>query len=142
MNFRMLFRIISVTGILILTLLFTSCQKDVSPSLPGYVIITPVTISDLNADNVSTAMFSTDSISIYPNPFQQHTYLNITGLRDELVEIKISDKNGFFHTQYKQLSNGNIFLEIDFTDLPKGGYLCDIIAGNTIFRTELLKLQN
>jgi hypothetical protein len=142
MNYRMFFKIISGTGIFILTLIFTSCQKDISPPDPGNIIITPVTIDDLNADNVSTAMFSTDSISIYPNPFQQNTYLKITGLRDELVEIKISDKSGFFHTQYKQISNGNIFLEIDFTDLPKGGYLCDIIAGNTVFRTELLKLLN
>lgn len=142
MKNRMLCRIFYWTGILILMLIFTSCQKDISSPDTGNVRIRPVTVDDLKAENVSVAMFSTDSISIYPNPFQEHTYLNMKGLNNELIEIKISDKKGLFHTRYKQLSSGDIFLEIDFSGFPKGGYLCDIIAGTSIFRTELLKLQN
>ena len=133
-----------ICGILvsIVLVMFASCEKErVLPDM-AKVKITQVNTDTLYADHITTFMFSADSVSIYPNPFEEYTYLKVNGLDNESVQIKVSDNSGMFHTLYKQTKYGDIYLKIDLSGSPKGGYLCDIIVGNDIFRTELLKIKN
>ncbi len=126
----------------IILLNLTSCEKNKDFQDTGLINVKKITTDELKAVNVNASSFSADSISIYPNPFQTKTYVSIRGLNNDLVEIKVSGDNGMFRTRYKQIGVGTVFLEMDFTNVPKGSYLCDIIAGNEIVRSELLKLKN
>ena len=56
-----------------------------------------------------------------------------------LIEIYVSNEKGNFETEYDNYTNGQIYLTLDFIDMPKGNYLCDIKIGNYVERLQLIK---
>ncbi|OMP76742.1 T9SS type A sorting domain-containing protein [[Flexibacter] sp. ATCC 35208] len=119
---------------------------DALPKLTGQVLAsTCVTVNGARKANVDTAVVTktTNNAQVGPNPFSNNLSLQVTLIKDESVFVKLTNLQGrIVYTKVERLSTGvnNLNLSMQ-TDLPKGIYIVEVLAGNKrIYKQKLEKL--
>ena len=131
-NFYVVGQTISTTG-----LTTTNCYQsnletyDIDNGTPQNIFIahfepTPLSVQD----------FDQQSISIYPNPFQEFVFL------ENFNQSKISDVSIYDVKGQKVFSEKQNFQKLDLSNLSDGFYLMKIITDSEIFMEKLLKIKN
>ncbi|MDP4130681.1 MAG: T9SS type A sorting domain-containing protein [Bacteroidota bacterium] len=81
------------------------------------------------------------SISVYPNPVDNYTILNLYSDKQSVGELRVMDNSGRqILTKNVTVNNGNNSIMIDqLGNLPKGLYVAQVLLNNNLYNIKLLK---
>ena len=117
-------------------LCIVGCRKsDPAPDFSG--------LQDIPYSIHANSGTSSDDIrvSIFPNPFFQAVNIMVHNPAANEVVIFLSDEKGKYSRKIELPDANKNYVRVDFIDMPKGVYLCEIQQQGRVDRYRLIKAQ-
>lgn len=123
--------------LLMALLLCGGCQiNEPEPDYSGLAQLT-YSLKATAAGNATTAT----NVSVYPNPFSNQVTVQVFSNPGEVATIYFSDEKGKY-TKKIELPDGNRDeVQVNFGEMPKGVYVCEVQLGGKVDRYRLVKVQ-
>ncbi|MBD1398023.1 T9SS type A sorting domain-containing protein [Pontibacter sp. JH31] len=80
-------------------------------------------------------------VRVFPNPFFREVNIMVHNPAAKDVAIFISDEKGKYTRKFELPDANKNYLRVDFNDMPKGVYICEVQQAGKVDRYRLIKTQ-
>lgn len=116
-------------------LLFGGCQAN-GPE-PDFSGIQNLTYTLLAPSNFAAQA----QVSLYPNPFVDYVTVQVSAPQGEVAAIYLSDEKGKYSKKIELPDGNTTSVQVHFSDMPKGVYLCEVRLPGSVSRYRLVKAR-